>query len=240
MKKVLYALSLCVVFSFAGCTFTQDGWHRSSGKIETKTFDLKDFTQVKLVGGLQVRIVQSEQYSVSMTFDSGYFNLFDVFTKDKQLIIQVKPAVNLGLSKPDIAITMPRLHKLDVGGATSASVDSFVQPDDSLDIILSGACYARADVTVKDLVAKANGSSSIDLTGKAETLRYRTNGWGRIAAFDCKGAAADAVVSGVGRMEVYAAKKLKAQVNGAGSIRYRGNPEHKKLKVAGLGFITEG
>ncbi len=45
-------------------------------------------------------------------------------------------------------------------------------------------------------------------------------------------------ITGAGSAEVYASVKLDAQVSGAGSVNYKGNPTNVKQEVSGAGSVS--
>jgi len=240
MKRLLYALSAFLVVCAGSCTLTENGIHTKTGKTETKTFDVKDFTKVHLEGGItSARIVQSDTYRVSVTTDSGLFDYFDIAAKGDTLVIKERWGFGISVTyNCNVTIAMPKIHELNVASSSATvSLVSFQQPDTDLDVLATSSPSVAADVIVKDLSADVSGSTSIDLKGSAEHLRCSASGGSEIRAYKCKSANIDATVRGSAEVYVYAEQSLNAHVSGGGSLYYRGKPEKFNKTVRNSGRI---
>ena len=238
MKKLCYTLSIGIMLMLTNCTalaHTQYG----NGRVETRSFALKDFTKVALAGDMQATLTQGSDYRVSVTLDSNLFSCIDVYVEGETLIIQPNKGGTLWAYHYDVAITMPQLDTLSTAGKVNATIEQFNQPDAALRISLAGADRVNAHVIAKDISVFLSGACSIDLKGRAENFTCSTAGSGSIYASECKSDNVKASIAGVGTVEVYPLQSLQADVAGLGSIWYRGDPPIKKTSVAGLGFVKK-
>jgi len=239
MKRLLYALSAFLVVCAGSCAVNGNGIQTKTGKTETRTFDVKDFTKVHLDGGITARIVQSDTYSVSVTTDSGLFDYFEVAAKNDALVIRARPGFGVAIAyNCNVTIAMPKIRELDVAGSSAkVSLGSFRQPDTDFDILATGVSSITADVSVKNIYADTSTHSSVDLKGSAENFRCSASGLSEIRAYNCKCANVDATVDTHAALYVYAEKSLNAHVSGMSSLYYRGNPEKVHKTVHGRGGI---
>ena len=239
MKRLLYALSAFLVVCAGSCAVNGNGIQTKTGKTETRTFDVKDFTKVHLDGGITARIVQSDTYSVSVTTDSGLFDYFEIAAKGDALVIKARPGFGVSITYDCAAtIAMPKISELDVaGGSAKVSLGSFRQPDTDFDSQATGVSSITADVIAKNIYADTSTHSSVDLKGSAENLRCSASGLSEIKAYNCKSANVDATVTTHAALYVYAEKSLNAHVSGMSSLYYRGNPEKVHKTVRGSGGI---
>ncbi|MGP1455930.1 MAG: head GIN domain-containing protein [Treponema sp.] len=239
MKRLLYALSACLVFFAGSCTLTENGIHTKTGKTETRAFDVKDFTKVHLDGGITARIVQSDTYSVSVTTDSGLFDYFEVAAKNDALVIRARPGFGVSIAyNCAVTIAMPKIRALNAaGGSVKASLVSFQQPNTDLDIKAGGSSDVDADVIAKNIYADASTYSAITLKGSAENLRCSASAISKIVSYKCRSTNVDATVKGSAVLYVYAEKSLNAHVFSMGSLYYRGKPEKVHKTVHGIGRI---
>ena len=217
MKRLLYALSAFLVVCAGSCALTENGIHTKTGKTETRTFDVKDFTKVHLGGGITtVRIVQSDTYNVSVTTDSGLFDYFDIAAKGDTLVIRERWGFGVSVTYDcNVTITMPKIRELNaVNSSAAVLLGSFRQADTDLDIRTTSSSSVDADVSAKNIYADASGETSIALKGNAENFRCSASSGSKI----------DADVS---------AKNIYTNASGETSINLKGSAEHLRCSASG-------
>jgi hypothetical protein len=79
------------------------------------------------------------------------------------------------------------------------------------------------DLTSNALNVRISGSSKVNLKGSIPSTTYGISGSGDIGAFDLHSDNVRVEVSGSGKLDVYADKKLDISVSGMGNVRYKGN-----------------
>jgi len=77
------------------------------------------------------------------------------------------------------------------------------------------------------------------IKGQTKDVDLGVSGVGSAHCFDLQAENTKVDVSGVGSAEVFASVKLDAQVNGVGSVSYRGNPANVSQHVSGVGSINK-
>jgi hypothetical protein len=122
---------------------------------------------------------------------------------------------------PDMKVTVnvPSLTKYALSGAGGATLSHVT--GDSFAIECSGAGTVKADGNVRSLELDVSGVGSID----AQRLVAQS---------------AEANVSGVGSLKVYASDSLVAILSGVGSLTYFGHPRNVTRHSSGIGSVSAG
>lgn len=214
-------------------------WY-SPGAQKTETFELSDFTQVEVSSAFQVTITESETYSIKVTAGERIFDRIQVNKTGETLKIGTLPiTVFFGSFDAKAEITMPTLHKLDLSGATKATVNGFNTTESfaatvtgasslemtnaefgDVNIQLSGASHVVAAGTGNDLVADVSGASNLDLTS------FHVNN-------------ANVNVSGASHATVNLEGRLDADASGLSSLDYIGEPTLGTINTSGGSSINK-
>jgi hypothetical protein len=150
-----------------------------SGKSETRTYDLKDFTAVEVNGPFRVELKQGNDFRVAVTADDNLFEHLQVEKDGSKLRIGFKGknvCIQLSHDHPlKAAVTLPVLEALRLNGAVQATADGF-RADRPLRLDLNGASRLKGSVRAADVTINANGASVVSLAGSGQNIRVRSNG----------------------------------------------------------------
>ena len=110
---------------------------------------------------------------------------------------------------------------------------------DELEVSVSGG--ADADLKVKCRTAKAtvSGGADLGLSGNAEEATFSAMGGAELDAGDFAVKRLKVTANGVGGASVWAIDELQATASGAGSVRYRGNPQQLDNRASSAGSIRK-
>jgi len=213
-------------------------WY-SPGAQKTETFELSDFTQVEVSSAFQVTITESETYSIKVTAGERLFDRIQVNKTGETLKIGTLPITVFGSFDAKAEITMPTLNKLDLSGATRATVNGFSTTESfaatvtgasslemtnvefgDVNIQLSGASNIVAAGTGKDLVADVSGASNLDLTS------FHVND-------------ANVNVSGASHATVNLDGRLDVDASGLSSLEYIGEPTLGTINTSGGSSVNK-
>lgn len=235
MKKIFITLSLVLFSAFI-----------SNAAILTKSFDYKDFTGISVSGAIDVELVQSDTFSVSVRADEKMMEYIEVSCKNGILKISMRNISsfmnNLFSDKDvDFTVSMPLLNSVVVSGAGDVdSEDTFTTTGMSrFSISASGASDVSLSIAAPEVVVTASGASDVELEGDAGELDVKLSG---ASDFDGSDFAADNVsvnASGASKAEVYVNKRLSVDVSGASSCIYSGNNQIQldAMKVTGASTL---
>jgi hypothetical protein len=136
-----------------------------------------------------------------------------------------------------INISVPSLDHVKFSGATKATLKGF--DTDHMEMELSGASTAEADLDVRTLRVKIDGASNLTLNGEGENLILSVEGASGVDAFEYEVKNGDLKVSGASSARVNVTENLDANTSGFGKIRYKGEPNEVNVHGSGSGISKE-
>ena len=239
MKKN-FLLLLCSLFLLSSC-FVSFGDHqiKPSDNIVKQTFTQSAFDRIDIDVMAKIKFVQSidGDYRVALSAPDNYIDLFDMKVSDGVLKIRFnKKNTSIDTENVKMLIYSPTLRGLKNSGIASLVADSLRSEVLTIDnsgvgsLNLSGLSLMSVDVD-------CSGVGSIVLAGETTRAKLECSGVGSINAEHLQARSLYGDVSGVGGITCNATDSLKAEVSGVGSLKYTGNPHHKKLHRSGVGGI---
>jgi hypothetical protein len=213
MKKILF-FSLICVFSFCSCIGPRV---RGNGTIKTETRETPVFESITCDGAYDVHIVCRGQQSVLIQSDENILPYVRTEVDGTTLRIRTK-----GHCSPthgiQVVVSVPKLSGFKIDGSADGDIQSI--SSDSFSFI-------------------SNGSSHINLSGSAEKIKIHIAGSAKINADSLLAGDANVRIEGSGDIRCHATKSLDGRIDGAGSIKYLGDPETVDQTINGSGSITK-
>jgi|GEM_PF-743653 len=187
------------------------------GKMLTQSYDIEDFSNVKITGGWSVSLREGE-YMVNITFPEQFQDKVKINSQGSVLSLDTTGLIDFRGSHFKAEIQMPRLEALTSQGGMTASLKGF--EGDSLSIESGGGVHLKAlDCTYNDLDLQLSGGIQGDLDGlTADNIHIKGNG-----AVDLKIRMNGGTLSG--------------EVNGAANIYISGRVSQNTLKVQGVSNV---
>jgi hypothetical protein len=252
--KIAIALVMAVMITagvLTGCTIV-----KGSGILITEDMDFSDFTRVEVGYAFEVEIVQSDQFSVSITADDNLFEYIRVSQQGSTLKIGVQPAVLFRSATYRAKVTMPQLRSLELSGATRGTVSGFESAEDldievsgasslELEEILagdttfdvSGASRVTGEITAQDVNFDISGASTVRLRGQADDIGLDLSGASHVEMDDFLVSSADVDFSGASSGTVHVDGSLDVELSGASSLTYLGNATLGDVDVSGASSL---
>jgi hypothetical protein len=256
MKKAIMA-ALAVVLLLSGLLVGCGGVVKGSGNLDTQTFDFTGFTRVDVGNDFEVKVVQSDSYSITIIADDNLFEYIQVSKEGGTLKIGLKPFTNSWSSTLRAEITMPQLRGLDLSGATRGTVSGFssvenldidVSGASSLDMIgmsagdvtfdISGASEVTGDIAAGDANFKVSGASIVQLQGSANDIVIDASGASRAELAALSVGNADVELSGASDGVVNINGKLDVDLSGASELSFIGEPAMGTIDISGASTIS--
>lgn len=235
MKKLLLIPSF-VLLAFASCDYNRV---KGNGHVISKSFDKTNFKNIDVSSSIDVVLKQGTDYSVRIDGEENILQLIEVRKEGDKLIVGFKNNISISPTKDiKVYITAPEFHKLEGSGACTIS-NSGVITGNEVTLDLSGACNTHLNVDVNKLGIEASGASEIEVKGKAVYFSVDGSGSTSVSAFQLITENASIELSGAGDAEVFASKSLKADLSGAGSVTYKGNPPSVSKEISGAGSVSK-
>lgn len=196
-----------------------------------------DFTGVKAGDAFNITITQSDANSVKVNAPENVQVQIKTEVKDGILIISTEGNIK-GDDDITISISVKSLTSIDVSGASDVKGQNQLTCD-KINIITNGAGDIHLDLKANDIKTDISGAGDVTLKGSTQTLDATISGAGDLKASNLEATKITAKVSGAGDAKVNAIQSLTADVSGAGSVIYRGNPIDRNVNISGAGSVRE-
>jgi hypothetical protein len=199
-------------------------------------YGIEGFNALDLSGVMNVRIQRGNNFAVDLGSDNELKKRYDVYMDGETLVISYDDNRkffwnNKFWSDADeiqIKITMPSLNNIQITGAGKVSINGF--DEEEMDIEMTGAIVADADMRVSNLDIDLTGASSIDLKGEGSFLEANVTGASAIKAYGYEVEEATVEAHGASTAKVNVTKRIEITEGIASNVSYRGNPEIVRKK----------
>jgi hypothetical protein len=240
MRKAVVIIAI-VVAVVAICTMLiLKGWPGvliGSGNLETEQYAFANFTRVEISSAFEFEIKQSGSYSINVTADDNVIDYVQVSQDGQTLKIRVGGAPTSFRSVTLKAlVTMPQLGGLTVSGASRGIVSNF-NCTEAVSIAVSGASRVTGDITAGDIGFDVSGASTVQLEGSADDMIAIVSGASRFNVGDFTVNNADVNISGASTGTISLDGRLDANVSGASTLLYIGDPVMGTINVSGASTL---
>ncbi len=227
---------------FTGCRDINDAIV-GSGNLITREMDFTDFTKLEIGHVFQAKVTRSDSFFISITADDNLFECITVRKSGNTLRIYLKGGYTYINTTKMVEITMPKLDKLSLSGASQGEVSGFRSSDrlefevsgasslniDDLkagdtDFGISGGSHVSGGIEISEGGFNVSGASSIDLEGYAGDVSVEASGASRVNLANFPVSNATVGVSGASVVTVNASGTVDGNVSGASRLTYLGNP----------------
>jgi hypothetical protein len=202
----------------------------------SRTQDVPAFTQVAVSLPAEVRIHQSGTSRVRITAEPAVQDKIEVGVSGGTLKVTTRGSFST--QQPlVIDIDTRELKRLEADDGSNVVVDSL--KGDQLAVVTQGSGEVTLNkLNLRSLKLDSGGSGAITSSGRVAQQEVRISGSGEYRGEQMQSERASVNLTGAASAAVWATQSLKARVDGAGSIRYRGNPQIQQ-DIAGAGSIEQ-
>lgn len=209
----------------------------------TPLADGETFSRLRFTSVGRVYLLQGEACGLQMEGEEEFLNKVKAEVVDGALKIDYEPDVEdwTGLSwigkehRISYFVTFTELTEIDLAGAGMIRGEEL--HGDTLTLKHSGAGNLNLkDLHFTDIEVDLGGLGEIRLTGEVQSQKVDLSGAGSYQAVDLKSQDGEIILSGAGSARVWVLGSLRANVSGAGSIKYKGSPSVEQTNT-GLGSI---
>jgi hypothetical protein len=209
-----------------------------SGNLETEQYTFADFTRIEISSAFQFEIEQSSSYSINITADDNVIDHVQVSEDGQTLKIRVGRVSFLGPVTLRASVSMPQLNGLTVSGASRGTVSGF-SSSEALDMTVSGASRVTGDIAAGDVQFDISGASTVQLEGSADNMVTVVSGASTCNLADLAVQDANVNVSGASTGTINLDGRLDANVSGASTLLYIGEPTMGTINVSGASTLRE-
>ena len=240
MVTLLVTASLLTVFT--GC---RDINHVivGSGNLINQEMDFADFTKIEVVHAFQVKVTRSDSFFFGITVDDNLPEYLDFRKSGNTLYMRLKGGTTYIGTTKIVEITMPKLDKLSLSGASTAEVSGF-RSSDRLELELSGASSLNIDdlkagdtafevssgssvsgsIEISDGRFNTSGNSNINLEGYASDIFIEASEASNTNLSNLSVSNATVNISGASVVTINASGSINGDVSSASRLIYIGNP----------------
>jgi hypothetical protein len=206
---------------------------------KTQSFTNTDFNALDISSAFNVNITQSTSYSITITANQRIMDQIEVKQNGNLLIIDVKPEAILGSFNAKAQITMPKLDNITLSGATRGTALGF-NSNEPFNAKVSGASSLQlTDFHSADITVDLSGASTLNAKGSANNLSALVSGASNLNLLDLAINNANVNVSGASHATINLDGRLDANVSGASSLQYSGQPTLGTINTSGASTVTK-
>ena len=240
MKKAIIIIAIVVVVAAICTSLILWGWPGvviGSGNLETEQYAFTNFTKIEISSAFEFEIKQSGSYSINVTADDNVIDRVQISQDGQTLKIRVGGVPTSFRSVTLKAlVTMPQLGGLTVSGATRGIVSNF-NCTEAVSIAVSGASRVTGDITAADIGFDVSGASTVQLEGSADDMVAVVSGACIFNLADFTVNNANVNISGASTGTINLDGRLDANVSGASTLLYIGDPVMGTIDVSGASTL---
>lgn len=224
---LLFCLS---IFFITSCSY--------SGADQTgQTRNLEPFTGIKVGGAFEVVLNQGGGHQALIEADEDVINKVSTEVKGSVLHIDMDWGWPWNHDEVKVYVEFDELNSIVSSGASEVTAETSINTDD-IEIKVSGAGDMSLEIHAQNTEIYISGAGDVDISGDTKMQKVRISGSGDYDAQHLKSKYTNAKISGAGNAVVFASDEIEANVSGAGSIEYYGNPQQKSINSSGAGSIN--
>jgi hypothetical protein len=209
-----------------------------SGNLETEEYAFANFTRVEVSSAFVFEIKKSSSYSINVTADDNVIDRVQISQDGQTLKIKVGGVPSFRRVTLKASVTMPQLGGLTVSGASRGTVANF-NSTEAVSIVVSGASRVTGDITAGDIGFDVSGASTVQLEGSADDMTATVSGASRFSLGDFAVNNADVNISGASTGTINLDDRLDANVSGASTLLYIGDPVMGTINVSGASTLSK-
>jgi hypothetical protein len=230
-KEILTALSFIIVIIL----ITYIGTHAE----ETKKYDFKDFTGVSVGWGMNLKINQSDTYSIEVKASESNLKYLKVEKSGTKLRFYIDKHNWHKRGDIDIEINMPELTELDLSGGSDGKIKMNVSGK-TFSAELSGGSELHGNLKCANISMDLSGGSEITLNGEGDNLKLEGSGGSEFKMKEFTVKNVDADLSGGSEVAITMHGKLNVDASGGSEVTFYGKAEYGHSSLSGGSEIRQG
>lgn len=192
-----------------------------SGNMVMRRVEMRDFSEIEASAPVRVEITRGESYAVSVSADDNVIDHVRITNAAQVLRIEMKGA-SFHNASVRVVVTMPDIRAVRIAGASTATLSGFKPRQLTAEV--AGASRLTGRLDGGELDVSVMQASNLNLGGQAETLRLMATGASTGGLGDLAVGRASVSLRDASSATVNARDRLDADLRGASSLYYVGNP----------------
>jgi hypothetical protein len=192
--------------------------------------ELRDFNSIELSGVFNATIYKGQEFAVEFSGPQEEREKYNVYKSGETLVIDFegKKDFDFNIKEIDvdevrIAITMPRLERLEASGYGNIRFEDFDHTPE-MELEATGPIKVKGELFADNLIVNLNGSSQAELSGKVNSLNADIKFASSLKAYNLEAREAIVEVNGASTAKVNVTGTLEIEEGMASDIDYRGDP----------------
>ncbi len=225
-------------FLMTSCTEIFNNSISGSGNVVTEKRAVGTFSAIEAETGLNV-IVRFEEPSgeVEVVADDNLQPYIHTELHGDLLKIKSDRSIRHARSK-DVYVSAGSLKEIRVSSAANLTGENKLVTHD-LQVDVSSAADLDLDLEAGTVNVNVSSSGKANLSGKTDRLVAHASSAGHLNADNLEAGVCEVDASSAGEVNLNVTTELSASASSAGSIRYKGNPEIKKLESSSAGSVSK-
>ena len=231
LVKVTIALVLALFLS--SCGFDINIGDFGSGKqgngivVEENRQVTQEFTAVHASEGLDVYVMQSTDFAISVEADENIMDL--IGTDIKNGTLRVHAIENIGHATKKVFVTLPNVTALESSSGAHLTTQNLIEAD-RVTIDSSSGSILTAELQANAMDIDASSGANIEVSGTTDKLYVDGSSGANIRAKDLDAKECRADGSSGANISVNVSNALTADASSGANIRYAGDAEVTKSK----------
>jgi hypothetical protein len=238
IRALTWLWVLIFPFFVTGCVLENHSNSNYSRGVVIEERNIEDFNRIKLEGTYSVLLKNADTCRLSIAADDAIRPMIVTHISSGLLSISTHDGAWNSKEEVELVISVNDLQSIEtLASAKLTSDDIFTF--DHLMIDSKGVLKMNMDLHGNKLEGKFSGASDLNLKGNVSEVSFIAPGACKISAYDLKTQNFTLDLSGAGKAEVFASRKLEVHLSGACVVSYKGSPSEVFSNVSGLGRVKE-
>ena len=239
--KTKQLLTFAILLTFlltlqSSCTYGFGGI-KGNGNVTKQERQLNSFSALDVGGAFKVFLTQGDKEFVIVEADENLLDIIITEIRGNTLVIKTKEDIK-DSEALNIYLTFKNLDDMEISGACHLSGENKMKFGD-LDLECSGASDVELKMVTSKLSMDCSGASQVELYGSAESVDLDLSGASHYDGYDLEADIYFVDVSGASHAKIFVNNELSAEVSGAASLKYKGEPVIKAHDVSGAGSMKK-
>ena len=224
---LLLAVLLAIAIILPGCIPVRV---TGSGNVVSRTYNLVDFTKLKISYGFTAEVKASSGYNIEITADDNLFNYINVTKDGDTLSISLK-AGSYERSQLTATIMMPVLHSIELRDGGRTNINGFNSSND-LSIKLSDGTRLLGTLTAGNVDITLTDGSRVELEGSARDIRIISHDGSQADLSKFTVVNTDLNIGDGSTVNINVTGTLNANLSAGSHVTYTGNPTMGNIRLS--------
>lgn len=204
----------------------------------SKSFSIKQFSRIAFIGGYRIHLVQSSKPFLSISGKAHIIEKIKVSNREGLLLVEIPKYRDRRMRLksdeiPTLLISFKSINNLYIEGYADVSSSSTLTFND-LTVSIKGSSKLRVSLRCNSLSMDVSGASYSKLAGFAKVFSLNMRGAGMFDGYNLETSRTRIRIDGTGKARISAKQSLSGEINGFGSLFYKGNPTVDVRKNFGI------